>query len=365
MRWLTYCRALCSGSRTQPKISGKRGHLTQVTISFYTHSFKFSHLLAVYELRSQFMSYILSLLHTGPFSLKGWGPDTGGSARIVKGFSSFLQSSSFTHWSYSAHSTVAARWSWLIWLKALAVFLCVGIPIWQTWGNMDTCHFLFSETECTVFWCFLCSFGCLKNPMQMTIAWGDIQGSVLSTVWVCVLFIRYAVLWLEAMSRRVVTATEQTWVYSLVLFLPLFLDLSYPFSSLPSSLFAPSFSSLFPFQCSNEWVTEDECSILCTLFILKRFFFNCCLKSSTLAAFLFCLEVIVRSLTFKKKSLCESFFMRCQKKKEAATEAMIIHDYGFFFMLCPMILSISLIVWEMSNCCSWQFYTSPKPSCHQ
>lgn len=231
--------------------------------------------------------------------------------------------------------TVAARWSWLIWLKALAVFLCVGIPIWQTCGNMDTCHFLFSA-ECTLFWCVLCSFGCLKNPMQMTIAWGDIQGSVLSTVWACVLFIRYAVLWLEAMSRRVVTATEQTWVYSLVLFLPLFLDLSYPFSSLPSSLFAPSFSSLFPFQCSNEWVTEDERSTLCTLFIWKRykyvffFFLNCCLKNSILAAFLFCLEVIVRSPTFKKMSLWESFFMRCQKKKEAATEAMIKHNYGFF-----------------------------------
>lgn len=117
---------------------------------------------------------------------------------------------------------VAAQWSWLICLKALAAFLYVGIPFLIVYttdthkhaGGWTRAIFLFS-VQCVVRWWVLDAW----KPVQMTIAWGDILCSVLSTVCVCVLFIRYAVLWLEAMSLRVVTATEQTWVYSLALFI--------------------------------------------------------------------------------------------------------------------------------------------------
>lgn len=78
---------------------------------------------------------------------------------------------------------VTAWWSWLIWLKALAWILCVGMTIRQTCGHMDMCHFCSRQS-------LLCSdsFWSPENPMRMTIAWGDVLGSVVSTVCVSVCY---------------------------------------------------------------------------------------------------------------------------------------------------------------------------------
>lgn len=131
------------------------------------------------------MSYISTLLHTVPFDVDAWGPDAGGSAalwRVFPPFSRALLSPTKTI-QLTPTGTVTAWWSWLIWLKALAGFLCIGMPIRQTCGHMDTCHFCSQQSvPCSD------SFWSPENPMQMTIAWGDILGSVLSTVCVSVFY---------------------------------------------------------------------------------------------------------------------------------------------------------------------------------
>lgn len=115
--------------------------------------------------------------------------------------------------------------------------------------------------------------------MQITAPWvDDSEFCTVSCVCVCVLFIRYAGLWLEAISRHVVIATEQTWERSLALFIPLFLDWCcslFPFShfvsfeNISSTPFSPTSCCLYTFlNVVVDSLAKDEQGMLYVLFIV-------------------------------------------------------------------------------------------------
>lgn len=168
-----------------------------------------------------------------PVSLDSWGPDAGGSAALWRVFSLLPPEFLFPPLNYSAYSNWHSR-STVVLIDLVKSFGCcffmlayLHIHI-RAYGHMP---FLFSM-ECVV---FLMGFGWLQTNADDNSLRGYTVFFTFSCVCVCVLFIRCAVLWLEAMSWRVVTATEQTWVYSLALFLYFWACLA-PFSSLSPSL---------------------------------------------------------------------------------------------------------------------------------
>lgn len=153
-----------------------------MVIFFSTHSTKFPHLLTVHEPQTHNSRAIFRLRSI--LFLSVWTPevlmqeDLLHCERFFSPFSRALLSQKTIQ--LTSTGRVTAWWSWLIWLKALARFLCVGLTVRQTCGHMDMCHFCSRKS-------LLCSdsFGSPEKPMRVTIAWGDILGSVVSTVCVC------------------------------------------------------------------------------------------------------------------------------------------------------------------------------------